>query len=168
MGRVPRLPFLFSAPLYLMPMPRIVISSGYYSPLHAGHVECLERAKELAGPGGVHIAIVNNDLQQQLKRGYVFMEEKDRIAVVGALRCVDKAVGAIDQDRTVRATIEMLAADPATRPTHYAKGGDAFAGDIPEAPTCAKLGIQIIDGLGDKIQSSSWIVARAPAPAPAP
>ena len=43
---------------------KIVATSGYFDPLHVGHLECLELAKEL---GDKLIVIVNSDLKAKLK-----------------------------------------------------------------------------------------------------
>ena len=40
---------------------------------------------------------------------------------------------------------------------YFVNGGDAFNDKIPERPICEELGIELIDGLGDKIRSSSWL-----------
>jgi D-beta-D-heptose 7-phosphate kinase/D-beta-D-heptose 1-phosphate adenosyltransferase len=42
----------------------------------------------------------------------------------------------------------------------FANGGDQNNDSIPEASICKQLGIHLIDGLGDKIQSSSWLLAK--------
>ena len=42
----------------------------------------------------------------------------------------------------------------------FANGGDQFKGAIPEDKICSELGIKVIDGLGDKIQSSSWLLKK--------
>jgi hypothetical protein len=40
----------------------------------------------------------------------------------------------------------------------FANGGDQNNETIPEIPVCKELGVELIDGLGDKIQSSSWLL----------
>jgi len=130
-----------------------VCVSGYFDPLHKGHVEYLTRAKELAGPEGELVVIVNNDHQACLKKGRSFMKEEERLLIIKALRVVDEAHLSIDQDRTVRETIASI--EP--RITHFVNGGDQTNESIPETPVCESLGIYLVDGLGDKIQSSSWL-----------
>ena len=120
----------------------------------------MERSKELAGPGGKLVVIVNNSHQAYLKKGYEFMPDYQRVKMIQSLRCVDEVVLSIDQDRTVCATIRMLA----SKMNIYAfcKAGDSVIGDnVPEVPVCQELGIKVIDGLGDKIQSSSWMINGA-------
>lgn len=130
---------------------RIVAASGYFNPLHKGHVEYLERAKTL---GDKLIVIVNNDFQVKLKGSKEFMDEQERLTIVRSLRCVDMAILAVDKDPTVCRSLEIV------RPDIFAKGGDRFTYEIPESKICRELGIGIVDGLGDKIQSSSWLLGR--------
>ena len=132
---------------------KIVVASGYFmTGIHKGHVEYLSKAKQL---GDILIVIVNNDYQARLKKGDVLMTAADRIQVVRALECVDIAIESIDQDRSVCKTLAML------HPHIFANGGDQFNSNIPEADVCARMGIQMVDGLGDKIESSSNIIKRA-------
>jgi cytidyltransferase-like protein len=130
---------------------RIVCVSGYFNPLHAGHIEYFEKSKAL---GDKLIVIVNNDKQSFLKKGSSFMPENERLTIVRSLRIVDFAILSIDEDRTVCKTLESV------RPHIFSNGGDQTNDSIPEGPVCEKLGIQMIDGLGDKIQSSSWLLAK--------
>ena len=127
---------------------KIVATSGYFDPLHVGHLECLELAKQL---GDKLIVIVNSDLQAKLKKGKSFMSENDRMKIVSALKCVDEVFLSIDKDKTQCKSLEYL------KPNIFAKGGDRLSNEIPESKTCHELGIEIIDGLGDKIRSSSDI-----------
>ncbi|MAR30587.1 MAG: cytidyltransferase [Candidatus Marinimicrobia bacterium] len=129
-------------------MLKIVATSGYFDPLHVGHLECLELAKQL---GDKLIVIVNSDLQAKLKKGKSFMSESDRMKIVSALKCVDEVFLSIDKDKTQCKSLEYL------KPNIFAKGGDRLSNEIPESKTCHELGIEIIDGLGDKIRSSSDI-----------
>ncbi len=133
-------------------MEKIVCVSGYFNPLHAGHIEYFEKSKKL---GDKLIVIVNNDKQSMLKKGSSFMPEDERLKIVRSLKIVDMAVLSIDDDRTVCKTLESV------RPHIFANGGDQFNESIPEKIICEKLGILLSDGLGDKIQSSSWLLEKA-------
>ncbi len=128
---------------------KIVVASGYFDPLHYGHIEYLQRSKDL---GDKLIVIVNNDRQAQLKKKFVFMPAKQRVKLVRELECVDVAVESIDDDRTVCKTLAML------HPDVFANGGDQFNNNIPEADVCEHLGIDLMDGLGTKVQSSRWLL----------
>lgn len=138
--------------------PRRVCASAYLDPIHVGHIEYLTRAKEIAGTNGQLVVIVNNDDQCILKKGKPFMKAVERIKIVQALRMVDEVVLSIDQDRTVCKTIESI--NPPI--THFVNGGDQNNETIPEQDICERLGIELVDGLGDKIQSSSWLTGLKP------
>ena len=125
---------------------KIVATSGYFDPLHVGHLECLKLAKQL---GDKLIVIVNSDFQAKLKKGQSFMNEKDRMEIILALKYVDEVFLSIDKDKTQCETLKYL------KPNIFAKGGDRMISEIPESKICKELGIQIIDGLGEKIRSSS-------------
>ena len=74
---------------------------------------------------------------------------------------MDKAFLSIDQDRTVCKTLEFLHQQfGSTYCLAFANGGDQNNNLIPEAPICQELGIELIDGLGEKIQSSSWLLNK--------
>ena len=129
----------------------IVCVSGYFDPLHVGHIEYFKFSKKI---GSKLLVIVNNDNQAILKKGKYFMPLEERVKIIKELRCVDYVVSSIDSDRTVCKTIEVL--DP--RPKYFCNGGDQNNNTIPEREICEKLGIELRDGFGEKIQSSSWLV----------
>ena len=130
---------------------RVVCASMYADPLHVGHLEYLQKARELAGQEGKLIVIVNNDLQAVLKKKRAFMRDAERVEIIRNLRMVDEVVLSIDTDRTVCKTLEKI------KPTHFVNGGDQFNDNIPEKEICDRLGIILVDGLGEKIQSSSTL-----------
>ena len=103
--------------------------------------------------------IVNNDHQRALKGSREFQKEDERMIIVSNIKAVDKAILSIDEDRTVCATLQMIAEDFGNEfELAFANGGDQNNDTIPERPICEKVGIALIDGLGDKIQSSSWLL----------
>lgn len=135
--------------------PVVVAVSGYFNPLHIGHLEMIARAKKL---GNKLVAIVNNDYQVKLKGSVPFMTQADRLEIVSALRDVDQVFLSIDRDASVRRSLAKL------KPNIFANGGDRKSvGDVPEYPVCQKLGIKMVDGLGRKIRASSKIIAEAAA-----
>lgn len=129
---------------------KVIVASGGFDPMHYGHVECMELASKL---GHLLVVIVNSDEFLIRKKGYAFMPLKERMAIISSLRCVDFTVACIDEDQSVCETLRAI------HPTIFAKGGDRNVGNIPEAVVCTELGIEIVDGLGAKIQSSSALVA---------
>ncbi len=123
-----------------------VAVSGYFDPLHIGHLEYLKLAKSL---GDYLIVIVNSNYQCKIKKGKPFMDENDRIEIVRNLKMVDEVFLSIDKDRTVCKSLEKI------RPDIFANGGDRSTDEVPETVICNKYKIKMIDGLGDKIRSSS-------------
>ena len=123
-----------------------VAVSGYFDPIHAGHLDYLRMAKEL---GDYLVVIVNNNYQCKLKKGRHFMDENDRVEIVKALRFVDEVFLSVDKDRTVCKSLEEI------KPDVFANGGDRATSEVPETPVCKKFNIKMVDGLGDKIRSSS-------------
>jgi len=131
---------------------RLVITSGYFDPVHVGHIECFELARAL---GDKLIVILNNDQQAALKKGKAFMPQRERKKILESLKFVDEVFECIDEDKSVCESIRAIAEMNKEHELIFAKGGDRFADNIPEAILCRELGIKIVDGLGDKIQSSS-------------
>lgn len=131
---------------------KVVVASGYFDPLHYGHIEYLQKSKDL---GDKLIVIVNNDRQAALKKGQPFMPARERVKLVRSLACVDAAIESVDEDRSVCRTLGIV------HPDIFTNGGDQKNENIPEAEVCAELGIRMVDGLGEKIQSSSWLLKSA-------
>ena len=137
---------------------KAVIVSGYFNPIHKGHIEYFINAKK---QGEELFVIVNNDHQRALKGSKEFQDENERMIIVSNLRVVDKAILSVDKDRTVRASLKKIhELHGADYDLAFANGGDQNNDTIPERPVCEELGIKLIDGLGDKIQSSSWLLKK--------
>ena len=135
-----------------------IIVSGYFNPLHKGHLEYLNNAKAIADK---LIVIVNNDHQRALKGSKAFQDEEERVIIISNLKAVDEVVLSIDQDRTVCGTIRHISEKFGKEyDLAFANGGDQSNETIPEFPVCEELGIALIDGLGEKIQSSSWLLEK--------
>ena len=130
----------------------VVAISGYFNPLHVGHLEMIEKARKL---GDHLVAIVNNDRQVKLKGRVPFMKQADRMKIVRSLRDIDEVFLSIDKDKSVCASLAKL------KPDIFAKGGDRNVGNIPEVAVCQKYGIKIVDGLVKKIRSSSILIKDA-------
>ena len=141
--------------LYLM-KPKAIIVSGYFNPIHKGHIEYFNNAKANGDK-----LIVNNDYQRTLKGSKEFQKEDERVFIVSNIKSVDKVFLSIDQDRTVCETIRFIYQQLFTDfELAFANGGDQNNNSIPEVPVCQELEIELIDGLGDKIQSSSWLLKK--------
>ena len=131
----------------------LVIVSGYFSPLHCGHLDYLEAGASL---GDRLIVIVNNDLQQKKKKGKVILPQQDRLRIVKALSIVDEACVAIDDDSSVKKTIEFIALKNQQFNLMFANGGDRNQpSDIPEVDVCREHKIQLIFGAGGSTKRDS-------------
>ena len=125
---------------------RTVAISGYFDPIHVGHLEYIIEAKKL---GDKLVVIVNNNHQCVLKKGKPFMDENDRVRIVSSIKYVDEVFLSIDKDKTVCKSLEKI------KPDIFANGGDRKNYEVPESVVCNKYNIEIIDGLVEKIRSSS-------------
>jgi|TARA_Y100000385_G_scaffold285463_1_gene345412 D-beta-D-heptose 7-phosphate kinase/D-beta-D-heptose 1-phosphate adenosyltransferase len=135
---------------------KAIIVSGYFNPLHKGHLELFEKAKI---NGDELWVIVNSDYQRKLKGSKEFMEEDERLTIIKAIRLVNKALVSIDKDKTQRETLSYLAKKYISKyDLFFANGGDQNNKSIPELGVCKDIGIGLIEGLGNKIQSSSWLL----------
>ena len=127
-------------------MGQVVLVTGGFDPLHSGHIAYFKAAREL----GDHLVVgINSDAWLTRKKGKPFMDEADRVRIVDALGIVDEAFLSIDTDKSVCASLDAI------KPDIFANGGDRSTGEVPESVVCKKHGIEMIDGLGDKIRSSS-------------
>ena len=136
----------------------IVIVSGYFNPLHKGHIEYFHNAKQSFDKLFV---IVNNDSQRKLKNSKEFMLQDERKIIVNELKIVDEVFISIDYDRSVCESLTMISKEYSKdNNLFFANGGDQNNKNIPESKLCNKLGIKLLDGLGEKIQSSSWLLKK--------
>ena len=131
---------------------KTAIVSGYFDPLHIGHIEYFKLAKELADE---LVVIVNNAEQCHLKKADEFMDEHDRLEIVYHLDMVDEAILSIDEDKSVCETIRMIHRFKPMDKLIFCNGGDRDASNSPEVKVCSELGIEFTQGLGKKIRSSS-------------
>lgn len=150
---------------------RAAIVSGYFNPLHLGHLQMMEAASELGE--GYLVVIVNSDAQQAMKKGKVIFAEDVRLRIVRALRVVDDAFVAVDTDGSVTESLRRVRDAYPKADLVFCNGGDRR--DVEAMPTtesavCAELDIEMAFGVGgeDKADSSSRILhelGEGPAPA---
>jgi cytidyltransferase-like protein len=141
------------------PVKRASIVSGYFNPLHVGHLRMMEAARRLTGR---LIVIVNNDDQQMMKKGRIILPLDDRMQIVRALRVTDEAIVSIDEDATVKHTLRAVREKHPEAELIFANGGDrSSASRISEADVCEELGITLRFGIGgeEKADSSTRIIA---------
>lgn len=136
---------------------KIVAVSGGFDPLHAGHLAMFREAKAM---GDYLVVILNNDNWLRKKKGYAFMPEEQRAAIIRAIGCVNQVVVTKHEpdtsDMSVCRELSLLDVDV------FANGGDRKEDNVPEVDLCRRMGIEMAWGVGgEKIESSSELVNRA-------
>lgn len=136
---------------------KVVIVSGFFNPLHGGHLDMIEAAAKM---GDKLIVVVNNDLQQVMKKDKVILPEQNRARLMRALRDVDEVMIALDDDPTVIRTLEEIAVKHPGDELVFANGGDRDSEKaIPEGDVCHNYNIELVFGVGgnEKADSSTRI-----------
>lgn len=81
--------------------------------------------------------------------------------IVFNIKALGKAFLSIVTDRTVCKTIKSITIQVGDEfELGFANGGDQNNDTIPEREICEKMSVKLIDGLGDKIQSFSWLLKK--------
>ena len=142
---------------------RVVAISGFFNPLHMGHIDYISAARNL---GDFLIVIVNSDKQVGIKGSVPFMNQDERLSIISNIKGVDRAVISIDDDysvcQTLREEFKRLQNDPFFEEMVFAKGGDRKEGGVPEDLLEQEIGIRMIYNVGgEKTQSSSELIQNA-------
>lgn len=129
-----------------------VIVSGYFNPLHGGHLDMLEAARRL---GDYLIVVVNNDNAQLIKKGKIILEEQSRMRLMRALRDVDEVVLSVDNDLGQALTLREIRKMYPVDELIFANGGDRDPSKhgLPETETqsCIDCDIQTVFGVGSDV-----------------
>lgn len=146
---------------------KVILISGGFDPVHKGHIECIQNAKKLADEVWIGL---NNDSWLHRKKGKSFMKEDERAFIMESLRDVDyvyimnplihgddTAIDFIDHAR--RKYINQNG-DLPKGVMAFGNGGDRTETSTPENDVCNSYGIESVWGLGDKVQSSSWLLEK--------
>ena len=136
---------------------KLAIVSGGFDPLHVGHLELIEKSKSISDDV---LAIINTDEFLTNKKGKPFMPFVERIKIVQALKPIAFTFKSIDKDQTVCESIKSVYNKYKDQYDEiiFCNGGDRTSGaNTPEHQLCEQIGVQLLYGLGDKIQSSSWL-----------
>lgn len=142
-------------------MRKVIITSGFFNPIHIGHINLIREAKAL---GDFLVVIVNNDKQVKIKGKTPFMAQEERAGIIKELKPVDEVFISIDKDISVAQSLIAVAKKHSGSELFFAKGGDRNVGNIPESEikACQEFNIKVINGVGgDKVQSSSWLLTKA-------
>ena len=149
-------------------MTKIAIVSGGFDPVHVGHIELINNAsKVVSRDGGGVIVILNDDDFLIHKKGKPFMPFFERQIILENLKNVDLVIKPTDKDDTVRETLKSLAELANNEyKLYFCQGGDRKydeqnPANTPEHDVCKEVGIEPIYGLGEKVQSSSWLIKNS-------
>jgi cytidyltransferase-like protein len=142
-----------------------VAISGGFDPVHIGHIRLIKEAKNL---GDRLVVIANNDNWLIKKKGFTFMLQNERKAILEAILGVDEVITTSHPenpaDMSVSEELKKI------KPNIFANGGDRNETDAAnpksslykDIETCKKLGIKMVFNVGgEKIQSSSALVKKA-------
>ena len=142
-------------------MEKVIITSGFFNPIHIGHLNLLREAKKL---GDFLVVIVNNDEQVRVKGSSSFMSEEERVAIIKDLKYVDEVFLSIDKDITIAQSLKALAEKYKGKELFFAKGGDRNINNIPEEErkVCEEFNIKVVSNVGGgKVQSSSSLIKNS-------
>lgn len=132
---------------------KTIIVSGFFNPLHGGHLDLIETA---AAMGDRLVVVVNNDVQQVIKKDKVILDERNRVRLMRALRDVDEVVLSVDQDPTIGRTLELIARERPDDTLVFANGGDRDSEKaVPEAAVCRAYDIELVYGVGGTSKADS-------------
>jgi len=140
---------------------KVVVVSGFFNPIHPGHISLIKEAKEL---GDFLIAIVNSDNQVRQKGSVLFLDERARLLIVSELKDVDVAMLAIDKDGSVAYSLEWLRKSFPEHSMVFANGGDRSDDNHSsgEVKYCKENDIELVYEVGsDKVYSSSSLISKA-------
>ena len=133
---------------------RVVVVTGGFDPLHSGHIEYFQAAKEL---GDFLMVGVNSDEWLSRKKGRPFMNHSERKHIVGMIKNVGHAFSFNDDDGSAIDAIHFAKKMFPRAEIIFANGGDRTSENIPEMSVenvTFKFGV----GGENKLNSSSWIL----------
>ncbi len=136
---------------------KVVITSGYFNPIHVGHLNLIRDAKAL---GDMLVVIVNSDAQVKVKGSVPFMPEGERLQIIKDIKHVDEVFLSIDVDGSIAESLKAVARKYPGE-LIFAKGGDRNFDNLPEGEkqACRDFNIAVVNNVGGgKVQSSSWLI----------
>ena len=141
---------------------RVIAISGYFNPIHSGHIDYIKSAKQR---GDILVVIVNNDNQVKLKGSVPFQDENERFKIVNNIKGVDRTILSIDKDSTVCESLRLVHKtyqdDPFFDEMFFCNGGDRGKDNTPENikyGSDSRVQFEYSIGGDDKMNSSSWIL----------
>ena len=141
---------------------RVVAISGYFNPIHSGHIDYINSAKSL---GDILVVVINNDYQVELKGSKPFQDEQERLKIISNIKDVGLAFLSVDSDPSVCNSLRLIFSkyrnDPFFEEMIFCNGGDRKEGGFPEDILTDELGIRMVYNVGgEKVQSSSELLKK--------
>lgn len=146
---------------------KVILISGGFDPVHKGHIECINNASELAEQVWIGL---NNDQWLKRKKGKAFMPEDERAFVMSSLKNVDWVYVMNPHESSDNTAIDFIDAarlkfikengELSKGVMAFGNGGDRTETTTPENSVCDSYGIDSVWGLGEKVQSSSWLLEK--------
>lgn len=144
---------------------KVVLLSGGFDPVHKGHVEMIEAAREIAEEVWI---ILNNDRWLEQKKGKKFMKESERQYIMSQFKGVTETFicnprTANDQtvcDGIYSAIMHYRRIYDDDLSMAFGNGGDRSKGNTPEEEYCSTMDVDMVWNLGKKVQSSSWLLEK--------
>tara|TARA_R100001509_G_scaffold161539_2_gene131007 strand:- start:848 stop:1315 length:468 start_codon:yes stop_codon:yes gene_type:complete len=144
---------------------KVMLVSGGFDPVHKGHLQMIEAARELADEVWV---ILNSNSWLRNKKGKAFMKESEREYIMSQIKGVTKTFVCnprIPADKTVcdgiySAVMAYRREINGKMRMAFGNGGDRVQGNIPEEDYCKSMDVDMVWNLGEKIQSSSWLLEK--------
>ncbi len=129
----------------------VALANGGFDLLHIGHVRYLQAAKMQAD---ILVVALNSDRSLKKLKGErrALIDLAGRTTLIAALECVDYLT-AFDEER-VDCVLRAL------KPDVHCKGSDYTAETVPEKEVVAGYGGRVAIVGGDKVESSSSVIAR--------
>lgn len=134
----------------------IVLVTGGFDPIHSGHIDYMNKAKQLSD---LLIVGLNSDEWLARKKGKPFMPYHERECVVRNMKCVDDVMSFDDSDNSASDAIRKVRALYPNATIVFANGGDRTQENIPEM-NCGVDNVKFVFGVGgeNKKNSSRWIL----------
>jgi cytidyltransferase-like protein len=137
----------------------ISIASGYFNPIHRGHIEYINASKLR---GEYLIVIVNSDKQVKMKGSFPFMDEDHRLFIVQNLKSVDQAFIALDEDKTVADSLRIIRENYPHDNLAFYNSGDRNNknSESAEVIACRECNIEYVILDLPKVAASSDLIAK--------
>ena len=113
--------------------PKLGVVSGYFNPLHRGHLDYINAARKKCD---ALVVIINNDTQVEIKGSRKFMDETERQIIINNLKAVSESIISVDTDKHVCKSLELLSKKYEKWQITFYNSGDRSSTSSPEEEIC--------------------------------